>query len=469
MTDVDALALTWQSSDTTEAASANAATVKALNSMIKAGDRTQVIGTLDRWPAAHMLAAFTRIRSKRAQRLLEWLPEDTSLRLLSELDPQLQAVLVDEHTQARFKKLMRKFPFASALRLLRELPADMAEALLSDREDAAALRGELSHHWDTAAAHVQFGSLVLPMEWTIGEVVEDIRQRSDQIDKIDAVHVVDANQTLVGYLRIRDLLLHDNSVRVGDVMRPDPIHVAAETDREEVLAMARSRKLAALAVVDGQGRLLGAITRKELEEIARKEAEEDMLLMGNVSPASRGDDSVGQIIWRRLPWLVTGLFGAMLTAMVIGSYEATLTQAAILASFIPVVSATAGNASMQASTISIQALSGETTWRGDFLQRLMREFGAASVNGCVMAAVVGALILGTSFFVEIDQPWLLALSVSLAQFLVIIVAGTLGTLVPVLLHRMNMDPSAATGIFILTANDVFGVLILFLTATLIYL
>ncbi|WP_138468992.1 magnesium transporter [Poseidonocella sp. HB161398] len=469
MTETAAAVLAWDSGSGEAAERHNAEALRALDRMIKAGARREVLAALAAWPAADMLAAMIRLRSKRAQRLLLWLPEETSLAILAELDPRLQAVLVAPETRARFAKLIRKFRPEAALRLLRELPPGMAAGLLAERPDAEALRADLAYHWDSAAAHLQFGSLSVPQGWTIGALVEDIRRRSGEIERIEGVHVVDAERRLVGYLRIRDLLLHAPGTVISEVMRRDPPQVSAATDQEEVLALAQKRHGRALAVVDAEGRLLGAISRRGLEEIAREEAEEDMFLMAGLSPESSGADRLPQIVRRRLPWLVAGLLGATLTATVIGSYEATLTEAAILASFIPVVCATAGNASMQASTVSIQSLSGGASWRGDLPARLGREIGAAAFNGAAMGLAIAGLILCVSLLGGIDRPGMLAATVGLAEFLVIVMAGTMGTVVPLALHALKMDPAVATGIFILTANDVFGVLVLFLIATQLYL
>jgi magnesium transporter len=300
-------------------------------------------------------------------------------------------------------------------------------------------------------------------------VIEQIRRRSDRIERIDSLHVVDRAGRLLGYLKLRDLILNHGRTPVAEVMRPDPPAVTRDTDQEAVLDLAKAKGETVIAVVDEERRLLGVIAPRELTEIARREAREDLMLMGNVSPESTGFDSPGQIVRRRLPWLLTGLAGALVTAVVVGAYEETLTQAAILASFIPVVSATAGNASMQASTVTIQALSEHGKLTGGFAARLGREVAGAAMNGTVMGLAIGLALLALSFAVPVERAAQLVATVALAQLLVILVAGTVGTVVPVALDRLGFDPAVATGIFILTVNDVAGVLILFVIATQLYL
>lgn len=460
--------LAWHPGHDEAAQAANAATCGRISEMIKAEAREDVVRTLDDWPPSAVLDCFRQLRTKRAQKLLRWMSDEMSLRLLSEIDPQFHVVLFEDETRAKFEKVLARMDRERAVKLLISLPRDYALAIVDAHAEGPALRAILADA-DSAEAAMKRGAVVARETGTIGDVIEEIRARSDRISKIDSLHVIDGAGRLTGYLKLRDLILNHRGTPVSAVARRDLLAVRRDTDREEVLQLARERGEAVIAVVDDGGVLLGVIAPSELAEIARREAQEDMLLMNGLSPESTGFDSPGEIVRRRLPWLLTGLAGALLTAFVVGAYEETLTQAAILASFIPVVSATAGNASMQASTISIQAITSGATWRGDFLPRLGREVAGAAVNGVLMGGGIGLLVLLASVWINIDRPAALAATVTLAQLLVILMAGTVGTLVPFALKSLRLDPAVATGIFILTINDVGGVLILFLIAVQLYL
>ncbi len=460
--------LTWHEAFEDDASAANAATAKRIDTMIKDGRREELVAALEHWTPSAVLQCFTRIRTKRAQKLLTWMSDELSLRVLSEVDPKFHGVLFEDETRAKFRKVVGRLELDRAKRLLLSLPRDYAADIVSAHPEAEAL-APLLEAADTAEAAMKRGAVVVREAGTIRDVIEDIRARSEKIAKIDSLHVIDRGGRLVGYLKLRDLILNHRETPVTEVMRPDPLSVRRDVDREAVLELAKARGEGVIAVVNDHNVLLGAITPTELADIARREADEDMLLMANVSPESTGFDTPMQIVRRRLPWLLTGLAGALLTAIVVGAYEETLSQAAILASFIPVVSATAGNASMQASTISIQAISSGGPLTAGFVARLGREVAGAAINGTLMGIGIAVLLLVASFFVPIDSVGALMVTVALAQISVILMAGTVGTITPVALKSLGFDPAVATGIFILTVNDVFGVLILFAFATLLYL
>ena len=322
---------------------------------------------------------------------------------------------------------------------------------------------------DTAGAVMRRCFVSVLPQRTIGEVADELRRFSEELEQLDAIYVVDDDRKLIGYLRVRDLLFHPGQALVRDVVRTDLIAVDAETDQEEVLQMANSRGLRVIAVRDAAGRLIGSVTLKELSQIAQEEAEEDMKLLLGMSPDASSQDSPRQIVRRRLPWLAGGLIGASVAAVVIGSYEDELEEAAILASFIPIVMAMAGNAGIQASTVSVQGLASGAIASGDIWRRLGREIMGACMNGTAVALVVALLIAVAEFIFDIPDPLYLALSAGLALIIVTTLASVVGAAVPVILDRFKLDPAVSTGIFITTSNDVFGVLIFFSIASKLYL
>ncbi|PRY21772.1 magnesium transporter [Aliiruegeria haliotis] len=459
----------WDGSGGETAAATNKAAVKQIEKWIKAGDRRRVLATIRHWHPADVVSLFVRLRSKYARRLLEWMPDESGIRILAELDPQLHAVLAKKRTRSTFRKLIEKMDADEAFPLLDELPHEYALDLLEGHPHAEALKAALEVHEDHAAAHMRRGILTARESGTVGEVIADIRAVAQEIDRLERVYVVDDAGRLKGAVRRRDLIMNPDDTPVAAIMQPDSVHVTSETDQEDVLAIAKAQRIHNIAVVDANGVLLGGITPKELREIASEEAEEDMLLMGGISPEASEFDPPLQIVKRRLPWILGGLVGAFIAASVIGSYEEALTSAAILASFIPVVMATAGNVGIQASTMSIQAIGRGTSWEGDFLPRLGREMLASLLNGVLVGAVVAGLVLLASSVIDIDRAPMLAMTCLISMTLVTVIAGTFGALIPFLLKALKLDPAVATGIFITTANDVFGVLIFFSVASVLYL
>ena len=188
-----------------------------------------------------------------------------------------------------------------------------------------------------------------------------------------------------------------------------------------------------------------------------------------VAPGANANESLAKLVRGRLPWLVGGLLGASLAAGVVGSFEEELERAAILASFIPVVMAMAGNAGIQASTVTVQGLASGNLWIGDIGHRVVKELAGSLVNGLVVAVLLGVLIFVAAQIVDIRAPGRLALAAGLSLAAVTVMAATLGSTIPLVLHHFKIDPAVATGVFITTSNDIFGVLIYFLMATAIYL
>lgn len=466
---MEAQALTWHRNAAGAEAEENRRTVRELEGLIRSGEAEAVLRAVDGWPEGDIIEAMVWMSTKNAQKFFGILPEATGLPVLAELDHDLRGVLLADETQAKFRKMLARMSRDQALRALDELPDELAGTLVAEREDADELRAVLKARDDSAAAHMRHGVLTVPLAWTVGDVVEDIRRRSDELDRIDTIFVVDSQRRPVGHLRLRDLVLNHRATPLSALHLPPPVTIDAEADREDALALAEAEHQRALAVIDAEGRLIGGITGRELNLIRRDEAEENMLRLAGVSPQTTQFDSPAQIVRRRLPWLLGGLVGSGIAAVVIGSFEATLAEAAILASFIPLMMATAGNVGIQASTVSVQLLTGGPVWRGDFWARLAREAAGAAINGFCVGLAIAALVLLAGALGLVDRAGALAATALLSLTLVTFLAGTVGSSIPVVLRALGLDPAVATGIFITSTNDVFGVLVFFVVAGALYL
>ncbi|TCL08418.1 magnesium transporter [Shimia isoporae] len=461
--------LTWQDERTEGGREANKTTLRKISDMIAAGDREGVLAATGDWHPADALACLLRLRPAKARLAFDWLPDVLGLKVLAELDNDLYTVLYSPESERTFANIIEMMDVDEAVDTLQELPRDFASNVIATRPDADRIAEVLRARDDSAASVMRLGVLMAPEHWTVGQLTEDIRLRTEEIGKIDMMFVVDEARRPVGFLRFREVLQARADVALTSIVHPELVVVDGETDREDVLKLARSKGLNALGVVDASGKLVGGISARELQEIVQEEAEEDMLRMGSVSPATTQFDGPFTILKRRLPWLLGGLCGASFAAAVIGSYEEALAQAAVLASFIPVVMATAGNAGIQASTVSVQTLTTGANWRGDFGTRMLREFFGALFNGLSIGAITALVVLVVSLVLPIAAPQMLALSAFLALTLVTTIAGTMGAMIPFLLRSLGLDPAVATGIFITTTNDVFGVLIFFVVASALYL
>ncbi len=459
----------WVRGEPGEILDANRPLLKKLQRMIKKDRQADVLQAIEDWPPADVMELLIQLPLKRARRLYGWLPPGPATKVLVQVSPALRAVLMEQSGVARIAAIAERLEDDDAVELLTDLPDEMVEPLLQQLPRGEVLRERLAYGEDSAAAIMSNKFVAVLDDWPLGAVNRQIRRSAATIEKLYEVYVVDEERRLVGRLKLRDLLLNPKKTIVRDIMRKVRASVHAEADQEKVLELAERYDLQTIPVLDANGRVIGRITVDELRDVVREEADEDIKLMSGVAPDAHADESLARLVKGRLPWLVCGLLGASLAAAIVGSFEDELKEAAILASFIPVVMAMAGNAGIQASTVTVQALAGGNLWIGDLGRRVAKEMMGAFVNGAVVALLLAALITVAAQLVEVEDPERLALAAGLALAAVTVMAATFGSAVPLVLNHFKIDPAVATGVFITTSNDVFGVLVYFLMATAIYL
>ena len=220
--------------------------------------------------------------------------------------------------------------------------------------------------------------------------------------------------------------------------------------------------LAALPVVDEFGELLGRITIDDVVDVIKEEAEKDYQLASGISEDIESTDSVWIHTRARFPWLLIGLVGGVCGAMVIGMYEEEIRIYPEMALFIPLIAAMGGNVGVQSSAIIVQGLANKSLALGGIIPKLKKEFLVALLNGIMCSLIILAYTLVTSASLEIS------ITVSTALLTVIICAALLGTFVPLVLNKYNIDPALATGPFITTMNDIFGLLLYFAVGRVMY-
>jgi magnesium transporter len=446
----------------------NRAVVDEFARLIKAGARDTVIKAVRRLPPPVMVALFVHLPLKRARKLTSWL-DHPQLRIIAELNPSFRAALLDDVAVQRLVDVLNGFEPEEAADALDDLPDEVAAEVLP-RLDARTTIESLRDYAEESAGSIMSRKFVaVPADWTVGQVTAEVRANADAIEKLYAVNVVDPDQRPVGYLRLRDLLLTPKETPIRAIMHTDFVAVGPDTDQEAVAQLADRYELSVVPVVDREGHLIGRITPKQLRRVLREEAEEDLNLMSGLPADSRPDQSVRRIVRGRIPWLLAGLAGASLSAAVVGAFEDQLAQAAILATFIPIVMSMAGNAGIQAATVAVQGLSSGTVTFSDLGWRLAKELAAALANGAIAAAVLMLLVLTVAQFIAVESVIVLALTAGLALLSVILVAVTVGATIPILLERIGIDPAMATGVFITTGNDILSVALFFLLMTTFYL
>jgi len=447
----------------------NRPVLDTIEGLIGDDNKREVMAAMRGWSAADVVELMVQLPLRKARRFWRWLPAGPAVKVLTAINPDLRAVVMQDSSIARLSAIVSEMDDDDAVELLDEFPDEMIDAVLEQVPGSERLRERLDFEEDTAGEVMSNKFVVVLDEWDVGMATRAIRTKAADIETFYEVYVVDEDRRLVGRLQLRDLLLNKKKTRIHDIMREVEVYVYPDVDQEDLLDFASRYRVQTIPVVDEDHHVIGRITLDELQEIVRDEAEEDIMLMSGLAPDALPDDSVGRIIRGRLPWLAGGLLGAVLAGAVVGSFEEQLKQAAILASFIPIVMAMAGNAGIQASTVTVQGLAAGNLWIGDLGQRVTKEFFGSLINGAIIAIALGLIVLLASQIVSIESPVRLAIAAGLSVLLVTMMAATLGSTIPLVLNHLDIDPAVATGVFITTANDILGVLVYFLIASSIYL
>ena len=463
------LSMQWVRGEPGELAPANRELLDQIEDLIRDLRKDEVLGIVSRWEPGDVRDLMIYLPIKFARRLYDWLPTEVASAVLTEVSPDLRFNLVEHADIERIVEIVEGLHEDDAVELLDDLPAPIAEQLLQRLSDGEDLRERLEFEEDTAGEVMTSKFVAVLDDWNVRTATRAVRKMAAEIESIYEVYVVNEARQLVGRLQLRDLLLNKKRTKIRDIMRDVSVFVHPEADQEDVLELARMYDVQTIPVIDKQHHVIGRITVEELQEIVRDEAEEDIMLMSGVTPDALPDDSVRRIIRSRLPWLAGGLVGAVLAGAVVGSFEEQLKQAAILASFIPVVMAMAGNAGIQASTVTVQGLAAGNLWIGDLGGRVAKELMGSMINGALIAIVLGLIVVAISQFTNFEAPLRLATAAGLSVLLVTMIAATLGSTIPLVLNHLDIDPAVATGVFITTANDILGVLVYFTVASTIYL
>lgn len=439
--------------------------VNDIVTLLSEGQRGMVLNLVADLYPADVALLLRRLPDDEAQRLFRWLPPELGSDVVAEMEDAVRAALMEELAPETLTDLIDVLDTDDAADVLADLPEETALQVLPDLGDAEDLTELLEYGEETAGGIMAREYVAIPPDWTLQEATEEVRRNAADVEEVYTAYVVDENGTLLGTLSLKQLLLSAGSVKVRDVMDPDLISVAPEVDQEEVGRVVRRYDLVSVPVVDESGRMMGRITVDDVVDVIRDEAEEDIQLMSGLTGQEGTVDTAVEVSRGRLPWLIVGLVGSGLSGTVIGVFEATLEQAVVLATFIPIVTAMGGNAAVQSAAIAVQGLGSGELWLSDAFKRIGKEMVVALLNGVVVAA----LLCGTVAALGMGNVTMLVATLGLTMLCVSLVATTNGALIPFLLTWLGVDPASAMGPFVTTLNDILGLAIYFLIATALYL
>lgn len=388
---------------------------------------------------------------------------ETAAAILTNLSDDALEDVVEEVDETDLVDLLERMEVDDATDVVESLPDGLRGRVLeelrgSDTEEVSIL---LSWPSDSAGGIMSPSFFTLSETATCGAAIAALQERGEDYDSVFYVYVLDPQARLCGVVSLRQLLTHPPATPLVSIMTRDVITVGPRQDQEEVARYVARYDLLAIPVVDEHRRMLGIVTVDDVIDVIREEAVEDMMLLAGVNDdISAQGKGVFALARNRAGWLLATIGGGVLAAELIGVWEETLTEVAVLAGFIPVIMGMGGNVGIQSATITVRGIATGHVQLGGALSYIFRE---AQV-GVVLGLIYGLLLGGYGIVRYLDQP-LVGVSVGLSVGLAIVIASLFGTGTPVVLSRLGVDPAVATGPFVTTVVDLVGIAVYFGIAT----
>jgi magnesium transporter len=431
--------------------------------LIEAINEDELLTLFEELHYADIAEIINELETPEAIYLIRLLDSERTGDVLTELDEDLREDILAELSAAEIATELSEIDTDDAVDIITELSEDLAKEVISeieDREHAAEILELMRYGEDTAGGLMAKELIKVNENWNITTCVREMRAQAEYVTRVHSIYVVDDNDLLKGRLSLKDLLTSPNDAHIKDVYIPKVDYVGVHEKSEEVAKVMAKYDLEAIPVVDEMNRLVGRITIDDIVDVIREEADKDYQQMAGITQDVEADDSILDLTRARLPWLVVGLIGGLGAAMIMGGFEDIISEHAILFFFTPLIAAMAGNVGVQSSAIIVQGIANDDI-KGSIASRLSKEMLLALFNGIILAVLLFA------------STWLWkghllsALAISLSLIVVIVMAGLIGTFIPLFLNKRGIDPAVATGPFITTSNDIFGILIYFWMAKII--
>ena len=425
----------------------NNAALKKLVKDIHFADMAEIIDELNEDEGIYLIKLFD---SEKTSEILTELDEDVREKILKALSVKEIADEIEELNSD------------DAADILAELSDKRKQEVISEISDdnlADDLKELLSYKEDSAGGLMAKELVKANENWSVLKCLSEIKKQGENVTRVHSIYVVDDNDKLLGRLSLKDLITSSSKSVIKDIYIPKVDSVNVLENGEDVAKIMSKYDLEAIPVVDDNKNLVGRITIDDIVDFIKDEAEEDYLIAAGVQGDVEADDSILELTKARLPWLFLGLVGGLGSVFILEGFEEFMTDPSYksLFFFTPLIAAMAGNVGVQSSAIIVQGLANDIV-KGSLLKRLLKELGLSLINGTILS------LLTILFGLAINQPIELSLVISLSMLCVIVVAALIGTSIPIILNKRGIDPAIATGPFITTSNDIFGIFLFFYIA-----
>lgn len=438
--------------------------VRQVEQLIEVQDNKALRKLLKEFHYADIAEILDELGLEEAMYVIKLLDSETTSEILMELDEDNREKVLKNLSAQEIAEEVDELDTDDAADIIAELPEERQQEVinrLEDLEHKAEITELLAYDEDTAGGLMAKELVKVYETWTVAGCMRRIRGQAKEVTRVHSIYVVNKEEKLIGRLSLKDLIVAKSDQKISDLVKVNVDYVNVNDDAEDVAKIMAKYDLEAIPVVDDNHVLLGRITIDDIVDVLKEEAEKDYQLAAGITKDVEADDSIWKLTLARLPWLLIGMFGGLGAASIIEYFNEEMGSFIVLLSFVPLIQATAGNVGVQSSAIVVQGLANNAV-DGNIVKRLFKEFFLAVVNGLAIALV--ALIVTHFVF---GTPYIVSFTIGIALVSVIIMAAIIGTFIPIFLYKRGIDPAVATGPFITTSNDVFGILTYFLIAKLI--
>ncbi|HEX5743136.1 MAG TPA: magnesium transporter [Flavobacteriaceae bacterium] len=429
-----------------------------VSSLIQQNDEQGIVDLLKDLHYADIAEILDELNAYEATYVFNSLDSEITSEILLEVDEDVREKILRSLSAKEIADELIELDTDDATDIISELSDERMKEVISEIDDDEHAKDivELLRYDEDSAGGLMAKELVKVNEnWNVLTCIKEMRAQAEEVTRVHSIYVVDDNDKLKGRLSLKDLLTTSARTPIKDIYIPKVDFVSVDEDAEEVAKIMRKYDLEAIPVVDELGRLVGRITIDDIVDVITEEAEKDYQLAAGISQDVEADDTIWELTKARLPWLILALFGGFISVSILGGFQEALQNHKELFFFTPLIAAMAGNVGVQSSAIIVQGLANDSL-KGSLWKRLLKELSLSLFNGLVLAFI---LMSAGMYFLGFEFKFGFTIAISLIS--VIIIASLVGTFIPIILDKKGIDPALATGPFITTSNDIFGILIYF--------
>ena len=436
--------------------------ISKIKKLIEDNNRDKLLSSLADIHYADLAEIFELLETTEVIFLVKIFDKQKIADALAEIDEDLREIILEKLSAKEIAEKIVELDTDDATDVISELTEERQERVFSQIKDAELtddIKELLKYDEDTAGGLMAKELVSVNENLSISKCLDEIRKQAKNVTRVHSIYVVDSKNRLKGRLSLKDVVTAKSRSKVRDIYIPNVDYVTVDQEGEDVAKIMSKYDLEAIPVTNKRKTLLGRITIDDIVDLIKDEAEKDYQLAAGISSEVEVNDSIFQLTKARLPWLFLGLLGGLGSVFILKDFEQIMNQPDLrnLFFYTPLIAAMAGNVGVQSSAIIVQGLANDLV-KGSLLNRLFKEVGLSLINGFALSIIL--IIFGQI----VNQDIFMSLTIAGSMMGVIIIAALVGTFVPIILDKQGIDPAIATGPFITTANDIFGIFLFFYIA-----